>query len=45
MILNLFGTAAVVMLVLLGGHSEWPDPKDGWARVIGAAVILAAIWF
>lgn len=45
MMLDICATAAVIMLVVLGSHSEWPDPREGWARIIGAAVIFAAIWF
>lgn len=42
--LNILATCAVIVLVLLGSHSDWPDQNDGLARVVGAAIILLAIW-
>lgn len=44
MIINIFGTSALVLLMVLSAQPEWPDPREGWARVIGAVIILAAIW-
>lgn len=41
---KLFGTGAVVLLVLLSGASEWPEPRDSWTRVICALIALGAIW-
>lgn len=45
MILNFLGSLAVMMFVVTCGQSDWPDPREGWARLIGAVIILAAIWF
>lgn len=45
MMLKIIATAAVMLLVVLGSHSEWPDPREAWARIIGALVVLLAVWW
>jgi hypothetical protein len=43
MILNILGTAAI-LFVMVAPNSQWNGPTEGWARIVGAALVLLAIW-
>lgn len=45
MTFQILATICVLLLVVMGSHTEWPDPKEGWARIALALIILAVVWF